>query len=900
MSSLTTLVCAAEPVDPRIMQEFLSTFQPNGLTHDCIAVSYGLAENTLTGTAWAQGLVLVDKAALENGHVVIRETRRWRDPYTLTEGTAALVSCGSTKDATKVAIVDPQTLREVALGQVGEIWLTGESKAQGYFRRPEATLETFGARIEGHDCEWLRTGDSGFVHNDELYFCGRIKDIIIINGLNYYPQDTERTAESCHDALRAGCSAAFALKQENDLSECAVLVAELKPGVPASKYEEIAEKIIAAVSLEQGLYLTGVCLLKTKSIPKTTSGKISRAACRKAFLDKQLSVVYQWDDFEPVAVSVAENVNRGNPSVVAPVSAKRHFSLGQVKQKLTEMVLEIGKLDSVRTDAVLLDVGLSSVAMSELSGRISKEFDVKVRPTMLLTNPTIDDISLRLIELIAAKNVSTKRAQCQLRENAEEQGEEEEEEQEKGPFAHPEAFIAGWGIAVPFPLSSERFLEIDREQRRLLGQPQEVIDQMASLVKASRIRNRHTCHAAFLPKDKKPSDYPDAVGIAKEDIYKTDSNPPLHRRIACYKETCVELCIAAAEKAVVHWGKDRSTITHILTTCTSGWSEPGIGCGVVKALGLSQDIQKAELNFNGCFCGATCLRLARDLIRAGECTAVLIVACEVASSHYDWTQLDTERMIAQSLFADGAASIVMAKEGVWKYSQTGSSILPNSGHLLGLRPPHHEDEHIYCMTLSKLVPPALYAYFTRGHGKDILDKLYKPNETKPALAIHPGGPRILEAVGDVFFELGWKDDALEASYDTFANFGNLGSAALLFVLANRLSRNDIVEDKLITMAFGPGVTVEYAQLERATSANSNDAVIVAAKRRRFKHQPTVHKDYNHYKNEHTDNVVNNKADAVLGGANRPILVYMLLQTIAIVVIGAYCLHQADFFTKFRF
>jgi hypothetical protein len=84
------------------------------------------------------------------------------------------------------------------------------------------------------------------------------------------------------------------------------------------------------------------------------------------------------------------------------------------------------------------------------------------------------------------------------------------------------------------------------------------------------------------------------------------------------------------------------------------------------------------------------------------------------------------------------------------------------------------------------VSPSLYSYFSKGHGRDILKKLYKPRETKPALAIHPGGPRILEAVGDVFFELGWPEDALEGSYDTFSNFGNLGSAAMLFVLAHRL------------------------------------------------------------------------------------------------------------------
>ena len=340
------------------------------------------------------------------------------------------------------------------------------------------------------------------------------------------------------------------------------------------------------------------------------------------------------------------------------------------------------------------------------------------------------------------------------------------------------------------------------------------------------------------------------------------------------------MCVAAAEKAVKNWGKDRSTITHILTTCTSGWNEPGIGCAVIKNLGLSQDIQKAELNFNGCFCGATCLRVARDFIRAGEANAVIIVACEVASTHYDWTRTETERMISQSLFADGAASIVVAKEGIWRFSKTGSAIVPDSGHLLGLRPPMHEDESSYCMTLSKFVAPSLYAYFSKGHGKDIIKKLYNPREAKPALAIHPGGPRILEAVGDVFFELGWKEDSLQASYDTFGNFGNLGSAAMLFVLARRLSRNDIAEEKLITMAFGPGVTVEYAQFERATPANSNAAMLAKAQKKMAA------------KGAATSVIAAAPAavaTAAAGISANTVMMFMLLQTL--VIFGAFFLQQ---------
>jgi predicted naringenin-chalcone synthase/acyl carrier protein len=632
-------------------------------------------------------------------------------------------------------------------------------------------------------------------------------------------------------------------------------------------------------------------LLKTKSIPKTTSGKISRASCRKAFLEGKLQVVHQWDDLDdatkgkPSKASSSSSAKAAKPAAAASSAPQKTFTLAQVRSKITVMVKEVGGLDEVAGDAVLLDVGLTSTATTELSGRLSKEFGVKIRPTVMFTSPTIDDVSLRVMELMAANSVAP------AAEGSDEP-EEVQQQEDDSMFVRPEAFIAGWGIAVPFPLSAETYLEIDRREREKLGQSEEVIQQMAQLVKASRIKNKHTCHPFFLAKDKKPSDYPNAVGTMKEDIYSAhNSNPPMIKRMQCYQDTAVKMCVSAAEKAVQNWGKDRSKITHILTTCTSGWTEPGIGCAVIKGLGLSQDIQKAELNFNGCFCGATCLRVARDFIRAGDAEAVLIVACEVATTHYDWNRTETERMIAQSLFADGAASLVVAKEGVWRYTQTGSAIVPNSGHLLGLRPPMEEDETMYIMTLSKFVAPSLYAYFSKGHGKDIIKKLYNPRETKPALAIHPGGPRILEAGGDVFYELGWKEDSLKASFDTFGHYGNLGSAAMLFVLANRLSSGDIEEDKLITMAFGPGVTVEYAQLERATPANSNAAVQAAALSARG---ITAAPAQQVSRGKKRSAVAVQEAGP---GVSNTVLIFMMLQTLGVLLFGAFCLNQAGFFQQ---
>lgn len=378
----------------------------------------------------------------------------------------------------------------------------------------------------------------------------------------------------------------------------------------------------------------------------------------------------------------------------------------------------------------------------------------------------------------------------------------------------PEAHIAGVGTAVPYAISTEQFLKVDARMRRANGQTDQTINRLASFCRGTGIHTRHYVHPHWL-EDAAPRKG-DAIpqGALPRDIF-TEHNfiPPYHERMRVFNETCVQLGIAAARRALENWGGDPGSITHILTTCTSGWAEPGVAVGVMQALDLPLDCAKAELNFNGCFCGATCLRLARDIIRSGDHHTVLVVSVEVASTHYDVHATDLSSLVAHSLFADGAAAMVLAPEGRWRYQATGMSLVPESSHLLGLVPPLAAEHQSYRMHLDKRTGQKLGEYFRDGLGSPLLERLHpEGDEGYPALAIHPGGPNILDHVQEAVLARGWPAGAMQSSYDTLQGYGNLGAAAMLFVLANRLA--DIEEDELITMAFGPGVTVEWAKLSK--------------------------------------------------------------------------------------
>jgi acyl-CoA synthetase (AMP-forming)/AMP-acid ligase II len=287
LSSWRIAFNGAEPVRARTLEEFTRTFEPYGFRPTAVYPCYGLAEATLYVSGGAAGtgprIETFDPEALARG-VASRVTA------TSTSG-RALVSCGQSWHGHRAIIADPERRTRCADGEIGEIWVKGPSVAQGYWNRTDQTIETFGATLASTgDGPFLRTGDLGFVHGGELFIAGRLKDLIIVDGRNHYPQDIELTVEGSHPAFRAGCSAAFAVDVGG--MERLVVVAEADVGArpdtgAAAEAGDLANIISRAarraVAVDHDIELHEVVLLRSGAIPKTTSGKIRRRACREGW-----------------------------------------------------------------------------------------------------------------------------------------------------------------------------------------------------------------------------------------------------------------------------------------------------------------------------------------------------------------------------------------------------------------------------------------------------------------------------------------------------------------------------------------------------------------------------------------------------------------------------------------
>ncbi|WP_063733387.1 non-ribosomal peptide synthetase [Streptomyces sp. RTd22] len=396
LSSLETVVNAAEPIRPATLERFSHQFAPAGFRRSSFYPSYGLAEATLVasgGYLGAEPGIVVDPDAFEQDRVV--------DAASGAPG-RTVVNCGRPSLGFDVAIVDPETLRACGPDEVGEIWLAGESVALGYWNNPEATASDFGVRLPsqpGH--AFLRTGDLGFLRDGELYVTGRLKDLIIVAGRNHYPQDVEATVEE-HPAIRTSNSIAFALTGDDTLSgdgsgddgEQLGIVAEVRGSQLRGDLTTVAEELAAAIWDAHELRVREVALIRPGALPKTSSGKLRRRYTRELLRGNELKAVLRWPEAGAPADSGPDTSLRLRLEQLP--EADRGPLLREAVTGELATVLGRSATDGVTPDRPLRELGLDSLQAVRLQRRLADATGLALPPTLLYDHTTPAEVAAYL------------------------------------------------------------------------------------------------------------------------------------------------------------------------------------------------------------------------------------------------------------------------------------------------------------------------------------------------------------------------------------------------------------------------------------------------------------------------------------------------------------------------
>src|SRR5215831_9867107 len=389
LSSWIMALNGAEPVFPETLDRFATAFADYGFKRSAFYPAYGLAEATLVVSGAKDetraGQCCVQSGALERNRIVLAE----RDH----PGTRTLSASGMFGLGMDVAIVDPESSRRCAHDEIGELWVSGPSVALGYWKRAEETEQTFGARlVNGDGQRFLRTGDLGFIHEGYLYITGRLKELIIIRGRNYYPQDIERIARESCPSIQLGAGAAFSISIGTE--ERLVLVQEIGRHARVAE-EEIFASIRSAIAEEFEVQTHEIVLVKSGTVPKTSSGKIQRRLCREDFLQGNLEIVGRW---RAPAIQLHDNESE-------LLSTAEHIEKWLVRKVAATLGIQ---QDRIPADQPLSRFGFDSIRAIELALAVEKKFGITWSAATFLEDKTIAELAkdaVGIVEIGIRKNL---------------------------------------------------------------------------------------------------------------------------------------------------------------------------------------------------------------------------------------------------------------------------------------------------------------------------------------------------------------------------------------------------------------------------------------------------------------------------------------------------------------
>jgi len=384
LSTIDVFFCGAEPIRKSTYTNFTDKFTVSKSREQQLYSCYGMAETTLIVTGGNQAdkpqYITIDSNSLSENKVKILtgENRTGVN----------LVGCGHTWMETQIEIVNPITMEKASSNEVGEIWISGPTVAAGYWNKPEETNRTFGAKLNNSSSiNYLRTGDLGFFHEDELYITGRLKDLIIIRGVNHYPNDIEFTIQKLIPELRQNGGAVFSVTES--YNESLVIVQELeRTAMRNTNFDDILDNIRKIIAEEHELDVYSIVLIRAGSIPITSSGKIQRRQTKYEYLSNELSIVKQWTKESNLGKDATDN----KQSVPTEEAIREWLILWIMRNQHF-------RRDEIDINKNIMSYGIDSLAAVTLETEISKQFGFQWHVSSFMLNPTINKLAIEGVEL---------------------------------------------------------------------------------------------------------------------------------------------------------------------------------------------------------------------------------------------------------------------------------------------------------------------------------------------------------------------------------------------------------------------------------------------------------------------------------------------------------------------
>lgn len=388
LSMWSTALIGSETIHPKTIDDFVKTFEPYGFKREAFCPAYGLTETSFLVSEVPHGkkpIVLnLDPDCLLKGQI--------KKITTQTKNGQQIVGCGQILQDYKVRIVNPETLGECEKNQIGEIWVSGKNISSGYWKRTKINKITFKVEISNtKEGPFFRTGDLGFLDSGEIFITGRLKELIIIRGINYYPDDIEFTVKESHPFLSSSAIAAFSITKNRQ--ENLVLVVEVKSKTK-SENNQIIDSIRESVTLKHNLQVFAIKLVAEDSLPRTVTRKIQRKGCRDHFLNNNLKIVDEWQQEESQAIGKSLT-----PAEIQYPIANNKGNLDKNREVISDwLVNSIADVLKINPNRISIDqpffrFGLDSASTVRLAGALEKWLGSNLDPTLFWEYPTIDELS---------------------------------------------------------------------------------------------------------------------------------------------------------------------------------------------------------------------------------------------------------------------------------------------------------------------------------------------------------------------------------------------------------------------------------------------------------------------------------------------------------------------------